>query len=199
MVLTLSHTGVYVGREVVEKDLANKLKQSLISLMNEKGDIQKITTQAILDRANVSKATFYRHYRDKYELLNSTVMQMYRQTFEQNHKGYRFVLYHGLCLLKENRSLLANGLKYQGQNSLSKSLQENAEKYLYNLIAEHNPINLSEQSKFEIRFYCFGMVGVMEEWLCNGCKTDPSKLSKQILLQMSPYLQKIIFNSDTKC
>lgn len=182
----------------MKKNLSSKLEDSLIQLMDQKGDIQEITTQSILEQAGVSKATFYRHYKDKYELLNSVVKDIARQTFQQSHKGYQFILYQGLCLLKDNHSLLANGLKYQGQNSLSKFLQEYAEKYLYDLIAEHNPIALSEQSKFEIKFYCFGMVGVMEEWLVNGCQTDPSKLTKQIIGQMSPYLKQIIFKSDTK-
>lgn len=182
----------------MKKDLSTKLEDSLIQLMNQKGDIQEITTQSILEQAGVSKATFYRHYKDKYELLNSVIKDIYKQIFTQNYKGYQFVLYQGLCHLKENQPLLANGLKYQGQNSLSKFLQIYAEKYLYNFIAEHNPISLSEQNSFEIRFFCLGMIGVIEEWLENGCVTNPTKLANQIMSQMSPKLKQIVFKSDTK-
>ena len=182
----------------MKKDLSTKLENSLIQLMNQKGDIQEITTQSILEQAGVAKATFYRHYKDKYELLNSVVTKIYRQNFKQNHKGYQFALYQGLSYLKENQVLLANGLKYQGQNSLSMSLQAYAEKYLYNLIAEHNPIIISEQNRFAIKFYCLGMVGIMEEWLIDGCEVVPLKLSHQLIDQMSPKLKQIIFENDTK-
>lgn len=182
----------------MKKDLSSKLEDSLIQLMDQKGDIQEITTQSILEQAGVSKATFYRHYQDKYELLNSIVKKIYQQTFRQNYRGYQFALFRGLSYLKENQVLLANGLKYQGQNSLSMSLQAYAEKYLYNLIAEHNPIIISEQNRFAIKFYCLGMVGIMEEWITGGCKTDSLKLSRQIIGQMSPKLKQIIFENDTK-
>lgn len=182
----------------MQKDLSQKLKPTLKQLMEVEGDIQKITTQSILEQAGVSKATFYRHYKDKYELLNSVVKDIYQQTFNQNRKGYRFVLNQGLQYLQDNQVLLSNGLKYQGQNSLSRFLQISAEKYLYNLIAEHNPIIISKQNRFAIKFYCFGMVGIMEEWLKAGCQTDPLKLAKQIIEQMSPSLKQVIFKSGTK-
>ena len=44
------------------------LREALISLMLAK-NYNKITIQEIIDRANVGRATFYNHYRDKDDLL----------------------------------------------------------------------------------------------------------------------------------
>jgi AcrR family transcriptional regulator len=48
----------------------NLLHQSLVGLIEEKG-YAAITVQDILDRANLGRSTFYKHYRDKDDLLVS--------------------------------------------------------------------------------------------------------------------------------
>jgi AcrR family transcriptional regulator len=46
------------------------LRSALLSLIQEKG-YERITVRDILDRADVGRSTFYAHYRDKDELLQS--------------------------------------------------------------------------------------------------------------------------------
>ena len=51
------------------------LSQALIALIPEKR-YEAITVQAICDRANVGRSTFYTHYQDKDDLLASNFQQM---------------------------------------------------------------------------------------------------------------------------
>ncbi len=44
------------------------LEQALLALLEEQ-DYESITVQQITDRANLGRATFYLHYRDKEQLL----------------------------------------------------------------------------------------------------------------------------------
>ncbi len=46
------------------------LRTALLSLIQEKG-YERITVQDILDRADVGRSTFYAHYRDKDDLMQS--------------------------------------------------------------------------------------------------------------------------------
>jgi len=48
------------------------LEQAFIEIMNEKG-FQDMTIQDITDRATVNRATFYAHFEDKYDMLDSLV------------------------------------------------------------------------------------------------------------------------------
>ncbi len=48
------------------------LRESLMSLIPEKG-FDALTVQDITDRATLNHATFYLHYRDKYDLLNQII------------------------------------------------------------------------------------------------------------------------------
>ena len=55
------------------------LMQAMIDLIVEKGFLG-ITVQDISDRAMVNRATFYRHYRDKYDLLEQYINEVYKLT-----------------------------------------------------------------------------------------------------------------------
>ena len=45
------------------------IKQAMISLLNEK-DFHDITVKDVLDRALINRSTFYRYYKDKYDLAD---------------------------------------------------------------------------------------------------------------------------------
>lgn len=45
------------------------IRTAFIELMNEKKDIEKITVKEIVERADISKSTFYAHYKDIYGVV----------------------------------------------------------------------------------------------------------------------------------
>ncbi len=54
------------------------LEQAFMELMEEKG-FQEMTIQDITERATVNRATFYAHFEDKYDLLDSFIRQYFNQ------------------------------------------------------------------------------------------------------------------------
>ncbi|MUT65634.1 TetR/AcrR family transcriptional regulator [Paenibacillus sp. NEAU-GSW1] len=54
------------------------IRDALISLMDEKG-FDQVSVQDITGRAEINRATFYRHYQDKYDLLEKIVDEMLLQ------------------------------------------------------------------------------------------------------------------------
>lgn len=57
------------------------LQQALGELMGEKS-FQAITVQDIAERATLNRATFYAHFEDKYDLLNSLVRDGFQQALD---------------------------------------------------------------------------------------------------------------------
>src|SRR5262245_39795375 len=51
------------------------LRQALLALIEEKG-FDAIIVQDITERAMINRVTFYKHYRDKYDLLEQTMHEM---------------------------------------------------------------------------------------------------------------------------
>lgn len=56
------------------------LRDALMSLIEERG-YHEITVQDITDRANVARTTFYLHFKDKDELLFSTMRDLYEDLY----------------------------------------------------------------------------------------------------------------------
>ncbi|HEY7023091.1 MAG TPA: TetR/AcrR family transcriptional regulator [Ktedonobacterales bacterium] len=54
------------------------LQQAFLSLMME-GRFRDITVQQIADRATVNRATFYAHFEDKFDLLDSAMRDLFKQ------------------------------------------------------------------------------------------------------------------------
>jgi AcrR family transcriptional regulator len=58
------------------------LAQAFMELMFEKG-FQSITIQDVTDRATVNRATFYAHFEDKYDLLDSFIREQFEEWLSQ--------------------------------------------------------------------------------------------------------------------
>ena len=75
-------------KELEEKlDPRVKRTRSLIlrsfeSLLAEKG-FESISVQDVTDKAEINRATFYAHFHDKYELLDYSISQMFKQEIEK--------------------------------------------------------------------------------------------------------------------
>jgi AcrR family transcriptional regulator len=61
------------------------LREALIALIQEKG-FESISIHEIADRANVNRATFYLHYRDKEDLLTRSMQDVYQDLVYQSEQ-----------------------------------------------------------------------------------------------------------------
>ena len=69
-----------------DQELEKCLFDALYALMTER-TIDEITVGDILKKAHVSRSSFYRRYRDKYELLTDGYMHLLNHTFLHCMKG----------------------------------------------------------------------------------------------------------------
>lgn len=60
------------------------LRDALMALIVEKG-YEAISIQDIVDRANVARPTFYLHFKDKEELLFTSLVEIYEELFSRQH------------------------------------------------------------------------------------------------------------------
>src|SRR5262249_52321613 len=72
--IQLNHSGKKIDRRI--KKTRDRLGDALVSLMQEK-PFGTITVQDVLDRAGVSRSTFYVHFTDKNDLLMSDVDEFF--------------------------------------------------------------------------------------------------------------------------
>lgn len=114
------------------------LSQALLSLLLEKS-FEEIFVTDICERAMVHRTTFYKHFEDKYHLLDFCVQELIR-TFEgdekllisaENMKDYYMGLIRkSLEYMIENKELFLTGILRAGNNSVLPMLSRS----IYNLI-----------------------------------------------------------------
>lgn len=66
------------------------LRDALVELILEKG-YEAVTIQDITDRADLARATFYLHYRDKEDLLGSSLEELYDELVSRTRMHERLV------------------------------------------------------------------------------------------------------------
>ena len=88
------------------------IKSAFAELLSEKNDINKITVKELVERADISKSTFYDHYQDIYAVaeqfemeiisLLESILKDYVKESSHNFSSYIRKL---ISLLKENENL----------------------------------------------------------------------------------------------
>ena len=114
--------------------------RALCALMDEI-DFSKIGVGDILERAGVSRSTFYRCFSDKYDVINwsfkrfKNIRVQDKEQYVSFESSLRVLLEH----LREYRRHYAQALRYLGQNSLRDYINETNEEYMLACWREAHP------------------------------------------------------------
>lgn len=133
------------------------LKKALMDLLNEKGNIEKISVRELCEKAELNRSTFYAHYSEPKNLLDEIEYELVVATEEhlkkigaENDMGAHIYIRSFLDFIKENdtsfRTLLLTGAdpdfktKFMQQSiiqfveNLQLAFPENLEQYIYSYI-----------------------------------------------------------------
>lgn len=174
------------------------LFEALIDLMKDK-TFEEIKVSDICHKALVNRSTFYAHYNDKYELLETCIQDLKESLIVElnNNKEYKTLKEYYLemiCLFLnhiEERKDLYKSILINNRNSIMMDI-------LYDVV-DSNITNEIKKDKSNIvsdvpsevisKFYLGAVFNVSIEWL-----KDSSKMSKQDIIK---YLDILIPNDIT--
>ena len=137
---------------------------------------EKLTVEKIIHHSGVSRATFYRHFRDKYDLMNYTSMAVAQRLIGwRKCSSWQEFLYYMFMEIERDKDYFRRAFKTSGQNAHSPFLFE----YSYSVAKEcymgsHSITELSMQEHYTIAHYCHGCVDCLEDWL-----RDPDAISAE--------------------
>lgn len=139
----------------------------------------KITVQMIIDRSGVSKSTFYRHFKDKYDVLNFNSLALGEHLIGQCvcHDWHEFLLKMFQAIAMDAK-YYRRAFRTSGQNAHSGFLYNYSfsivEKcYLHKM--QRN--GLTAREHFIISQYCYGCVGVLQDWLNHPDSLTPEEMA----------------------
>lgn len=156
-----------------------QILDSFIHLVNEK-DISKITINDITTGAQINRGTFYRHFTDKFDLIEKTEQIIFTEIedtltaaiinpqvtspFSNEFDNYREQV---LLIIKQHAAFISAMLSPNGDLTFEAKLRQQLIK-LVNLglgnFTVQQPINDSDRQLI-IQFTANGLIGIIRYWL----------------------------------
>ncbi len=155
--------------------------------------LDKISVKEIAENCGVTSATFYNHFRDKFDLiawvLNSQTDAVYRNYADGNATWAQTIV-TVVEILYSDRTFYRNAFaNTAGQNSFVLSTHSYSIDLLTEIVRQKAGEQYSEDLAFFVEFYLRGTSVTVMEWIMEGCKIHPSKLSEYFLQAMPVALQ----------
>ncbi|MBQ7528542.1 TetR/AcrR family transcriptional regulator C-terminal domain-containing protein [bacterium] len=149
----------------------------------EKKPIDKITVSDITENCGYSKTTFYRLFKDKYDLIVWDYVRRQRQIIEQignSGRGWKRTLLDEAFLFNEQKGYLKNLLLHtNGLDSFAKNMKQihfhNLRKCILNISGMQE---LDIKTEMYVRMYCQGTVDLICDWIMDVYNVDPEELAE---------------------
>lgn len=170
------------------------LYNGLLILMKEKV-FEEIKVSDICSVALINRSTFYDHFDDKYELLESLITDLKQDLTEklQENKNYETAKEYYIEMIKiliehtkENISIYSSILKHNNNSIVMDMVYETIYKDVELYISNHTPLNLDIPIEIISKFYVSAVINVCLEYI-----KSPYKYKKEDIIN---YLTKLIPN-----
>lgn len=144
--------------------------------------IDRITVKDIVNNCGYSSATFYRQYKDKYDLIAwayTRDLELILDRLEYNRPSWKQILHDAVTYFDENRDYLSNLLMHtSGYDSFIHNMTEIHCRSLEKRILYSSGLaQLPEKIKTYILLYCSGAVHVSCDWILGKSRLTTQELS----------------------
>ena len=150
------------------------LKTALFELMKKK-DYQSITMSEIAQRAGYGRATLYRHFQSKEEIIkfyfekNNIIFQEVHDISFKNNDDFYKIIFRVFSTLKNNKDiiklLIAAHLEFMYLEFMNNTLVANFRKNKY------------ETSKYAPYYFMGSLFNVSMQWVMNDCSEPVQQLA----------------------
>jgi len=150
-------------------------------------DFQKISVDMILEEAKVSRSTFYRYFKDKYEVMNANYKSILDEFLSSESSRSCRDLYRQLFShAQENPKIIKRALESTGYNSFSNFIYD----YSYNAALEITKANRQGQGftpveELQMDVFCTGVCSVYRNIVSQGYKLSATEAA-DALYEMMP-------------
>ena len=160
------------------------IKESLLKLLENK-EIHQVTVTDICKDADINRGTFYTHYKDAYDLLQSMENELFSQIIKyidetpvENYPD--LLLLKVLELIAENKELCKILIcKHNDTKLLDKLIFIASKANLDHIYAASDNFDKSYYNYY-IRYIIGGCISIIETWLENDLPESPSEVVKII-------------------
>ncbi len=175
----------------MKKLIKKSIQNALVELCNG-CEFDKITIKDICERADISKPTFYKYYKDKYEVA----AYIYLSDTGLTEEGSLYFTYdnvmQGLTAIIEHRAFYKNALSSKSQNSLYGFIAEHAASAIRSYVVSASGRNLSEEEGYRIDHYCYGWAHCLNDWVEGKTPYTKKDLAKYQINSVPEFIRELV-------
>lgn len=173
-----------------------KMKYHLAEAMKhcmKRSPVEKITVREITEECGTTRQTFYRNFRDKYDLINWYFDKILLESFE--HMGEGRTVYEGLVnkfhYIEDEKLFFRAAFKTDDQNSLREHDFRLILEFYTDRIEEKTGKKLSDQLRFLLEMYCQGSIYMTVRWVLGQIKGTPEQIASALVDAMPAELERV--------
>jgi len=164
--------------------IANTMKKLLV-----KKTIEEIRVTEICREAEIERPTFYYHFKDKYDLM---AWMFFQDAFQTDLLSVASAA-QSMNKMRSDFIFYKRAYEDQSQNPMwAYMLEYFVERYTA-LAREKAGTELDTQTKYSIRLYCYGTLGMTREWLLKDNITPAETIVEMMFHSMPETLNKLFF------
>lgn len=176
--MRLPWNGVGMKRKTAKEILADSFRE-----LAETKNIDKITVQDVIKNCGYSTATFYRQFKDKYDLIAWDYSRRLGELMHRlDQEGYEWkdISIDGARFYAEQKEYLSNLLLHtSGYDSFVRYMTEIHIKALSERMKKAaGKDSLDELTRMYIGLYCHGTIGITCAWILGEYNASSEELSE---------------------
>jgi len=155
--------------------------------------LDKITVKDITQTCGLSRQTFYRHFLDKYDLVNWYFERLVMASFEEMgiSKTLKEALILKFTFIQKEHYFFKEAFKSNDYNSL-KSFDFSCIYDFYQSILTKHGTRLNAEQTFLLKMYCRGSVDMTIEWILEDMPLPIGEITN-LLIQATPQPIEVLF------
>ena len=182
----------------MKRKTARELLAESFRELAESKAIDKITVQEIVDNCGYSSATFYRQFRDKYDLIAwaySRDLEQIMGRITYDEISWRQTLIEGAQYYSAHQEYLENLLLHtSGYDAFVRNMTEiNYQSLKQAVLRSARLTELDEKTDMLIRLYVFGTVQLSCEWIIGKYEASPKRLAEVYELALPEALRQYLY------
>ena len=173
-----------------------KMKYRLAAAMKkcmERMPVEKVTVKEIVEECGTTRQTFYRHFLDKYDLINWYFDKILSESFK--HMGTGETVYESLVrkfrFIEHERLFFDAAFRYDDQNSLRDHDYRKIHAFYTDMIESRTKEPLSSELNFILEMYCRGSVYMTTRWVSGEIECTPEEMAKRLVEAMPAVLAEV--------
>ena len=154
-----------------------------IKSLIKKQPLDKITVTDIVSTAGKTRQTFYRHFQDKYDLVNWYFEKLVLKSFEEMNQGgsLQEALNLKFAFIEQEHAFFKEAFKSNDYNNLIHydfcCIYDFYKKFIYKKTGK----NLSKDIDFLLNMYCRGSVDMTVDWVLNDMPIKKEEIVQYLM------------------